>query len=597
MSESMSKFRRTVRTLAPWFLVWVLNVFMFLPSYLFSQPRAAFWPPVHLAHAHGFVRPLVSFMLRRDNLDVFRISFDFGLLVLLAVASAGTSWRAPLRALIVSVYVWLVIFLTYHHSLAFFFARAPALGEDWRFLLNLGHFLGSVMSARWFAICFSVAFGLVGLALMAAYTFRAVQRATAAWSLRRRATFSLAFLVPCIAMLAWLGVSRDTPFVQISSKRVVDNWRSSQLEAARLAELDEPVPDRRYDPFLQLSLARKPNVYLLMIEAYGEILSTWDMDAAYRALAKRVEGRLSAAGYYARSAYSASPVHSGTSWFAISTVSTGALIDRPVPYDALQLVGARVPSMRSFFESQGYRTYALQPGNGDHAGLRRLDLFNHDVVVDATALAYPGWHYGWGLIPDQYSWMRFRNEWFKDPPSPHYVFYMCVSTHWDWGEGVPPYVDDPRTLERDEIQPNARDPKWPPFIEGESIGTQLRRSYFRSVEYEWRVLLDVLEADHSPDIVVAIVGDHQPRLEADVPGEVTMNTPIHIVSRDRAFVESFADAGFQPGIYAAPHLHPPLYHEGLFSLWVSKLTAAYGAPGSPAVPVYPRGIRLSTIKR
>jgi len=326
-------------------------------------------------------------------------------------------------------------------------------------------------------------------------------------------------------------------------------------------------------------------------------LATWDMAPAYRALLARVEEHLTAAGYYARTAYSASPVHSGTSWYAISTVHAGTLIDRPEAYDALQLVGARVPSLTRFFEAEGYRTYTLQPGSADHAGLRRLDLFNHDVVADGTTLDYHGWKYGWGEIPDQWSWLQFRQRWFVNPPEPYYVFYMCVSTHWDWGDGVPSYVFDASKLNTDELQPGYEDPSWPRFREARRIGSHLRRGYFRSIEYEWRVLLDVLEADHSPNIVVAIVGDHQPRLEADMPGEVTMNTPVHILSRDKAFVDSFAEDGFQPGMYAKPGLTPTLWHEGLFSLWVSKLTAAYGAPGSPKVPVYPRGIRLSTLNR
>lgn len=596
------KFRSFIRSLSPWLFAWLLNVLVFVPAFVFSQPRAAFFPDVALAHAsfsHGFVRPLMSFLLRRDNQDVFRVSFDVVLLVILAVASAGTRWRAPLRALIVAVYFWLLIFLTYHYAVGFFFERAPALGEDWRFLLNLGHFLGSVMSPGWAAILAGVALGLIGVMLLAAYTFRAIQRATADWSLRRRLILVAGWVVPCAAILLWLGVTRDTPLVQVNSKRIFYNWRSSQIEAARLGELKEPVPDRRYDSYAQLQLATKPNFYLLMVEAYGEVLATWDAEPAYRALMARVEQRLAAAGYHARTAYSASPVHSGTSWLAISTVHTGTLIDRPIPYDALQLVGARVPSITRFFDQQGYRTYTLQPGNHDHAGLKRLDIFNHDVVVDALNLKYPGLQYGWGFLPDQWSWWHFRNRdgWFKNPVDPYYVFSMCVSTHWAW-EGVPPYVRDVSAFDqKDKLIKQEPDPSWPPFPEAASIATETRRNYFRSVDYEWRVMLEVLEADKSPNIVVAIVGDHQPRLEADVPGGVTMNTPVHMLSRDPAFIESLADAGFQPGMYAKPHVVKPLWHEGLFSLWVSKLTARYGVPGSPKVPVYPKGIRLSTLNR
>jgi len=285
-----------------------------------------------------------------------------------------------------------------------------------------------------------------------------------------------------------------------------------------------------------------------------------------------------------------------TTELMISTVHTGTLIDRPVPYAALQLVGARVPSITNFFANQGYRTHTLQPGSSERAGLKRLDIFNHDVVVDATALAYDGWQYGWGAIPDQYSWGLFRDRWFARPPEPYYVYYMAVSTHWAW-EGVPPYVRDYRTLEQYDVPPEYSEKRWPKVAGVKKIRSDLRREYFRSIEYEWRLLLDVLEADQSREIVVVIVGDHQPRLESDAPGAVTMHSPVHVLSRDAAFVERFAEQGFEPGLYVKPGSHPALSHAGLFSLLVSKLAAAYGAAGSREATYYPRGIRLSTLSR
>jgi hypothetical protein len=589
-----------LRKFAPWLDVWILNTLLFAPSYAFSQPAARFFPvspPTRAVLLHGYLRSYGSMLLRRDNLDVFRVSFDLGVAVLLALASGGTRAERPLRHALTTGYVCLLVFLGYHHAVAFFFERAPALGEDWRLLINLAHFLSAVMSPRWIAICVGAVLGVWGVTLLAARVFGSLQRMAAGWSWRRRSSAAAAFLLPCALFFAWLGTSSDDRALQVNSKRILYNWRSSRAETVRNAQLHEDVPDRRYDGYTSLKLATKPNVYLLMIEAYGEILATWDMRDAYRALLSRVERRLQAAGYHARSVYSAAPVHGGTSWFSISTVHTGTLIDRPLQYSALELVGARVPSITRFFEAQGYRTYTLQPGSADHAGLRRLDLFNHDVVVDEPALDYHGWHYGWGHIPDQYSWRKFRERWFAHPSEPYYVYYMSVSTHWDWGEGVPPYLRDWRKLDRDEMQPPEVDPSWPPFPEAEQIGSELRRSYFRSVAYEWRVLLDVLEADHSPNIVVAIVGDHQPRLESNAPGELTMNTPVHMISRDRAFVESLAPLGFQPGLYVEPSARPTHWHEGLLSLWISKLVAAYGVPGSPSLPIYPRGIRLSTLSR
>jgi hypothetical protein len=70
-----------------------------------------------------------------------------------------------------------------------------------------------------------------------------------------------------------------------------------------------------------------------------------------------------------------------------------------------------------------------------------------------------------------------------------------------------------------------------------------------------------------------------------------------VLSRDPAYIERFADAGFQSGMYADPTPRPPLRHEGLFSLWMSKLMAAYGVPGSELPEYLPNGIGLAGLNR
>jgi hypothetical protein len=65
-----------------------------------------------------------------------------------------------------------------------------------------------------------------------------------------------------------------------------------------------------------------------------------------------------------------------------------------------------------------------------------------------------------------------------------------------------------------------------------------------------------------------------------------------MLSRDPAFIASLADVGFQSGLRATPG-RAPLQMQGLYSLWVSKLAASYGAEGSRSAPYYPDGIGLS----
>jgi hypothetical protein len=311
---------------------------------------------------------------------------------------------------------------------------------------------------------------------------------------------------------------------------------------------------------------------------------------------ERVEERLDRAGYHAATQYSASPVHGGTSWFSIATVHTGIHIDRPQAHEALRSVGARIPSLTRFFREQGYVTRALQPGNQLRAGLNRFDLYNHEVVLDATEIAYQGTQYGWGIIPDQYSIGLFRERYLRPTDGPRYTFYMCVSTHWEW-DHVPSYALDWKSLNGGTPEFRESNASWPAIAGTERIGTQLRSEYFRSVSYEWRLLTEWLEAEAERGSVILIVGDHQPRLEWNAPGDVTMNTPVHVLSQDAALIERFKAHGFQAGMYAKPEAGMNLQHAGLFSLFIRELAAAYAAPSDTEPAYYPNGLPLAGLNR
>jgi hypothetical protein len=361
--------------------------------------------------------------------------------------------------------------------------------------------------------------------------------------------------------------------------------------------VEAAAPDTRYDALAAVRLAQRPDFTLAMMEAYGEILATSDMAPAHRELLARVQERLARAGYHAASAYSAAPVHGGTSWFSIASVLTGVYIHRPREHALLMGTSRRIPTLTRFFREQGYECLALQPGAADRPGLPPSDLFGHDDFVDATRIAYPGPGYGFGGVPDQYALGVFRALHAQRGPAPRYTFYMNVSTHYPWGDGVPPYVRDYRTLAaRTPPEASDEDASWPALPAAARIATPLRRSYFRSIAYEWRLLTEWFEAEAGRPHVIVVLGDHQPRLEWDLPGMPSMNTPLHVLSDDRALVEGLLAQGFQPGLYAEPGRGPALKHEGLFSLLVSQLAARY-APGTPPPRVYPDGAPLRALKR
>ncbi|HTU58637.1 MAG TPA: hypothetical protein VMF89_09385, partial [Polyangiales bacterium] len=406
------RVRLWARRAAPYLGLLALNFWLFAPRFFTASAR---WLPLGPDDNGGSL--FRQLFWQRDNLDVFRVSIDLVVATWLLIWTARLRVARALRYFCSALYVVLWVFLAYHHAVAHFYERTPAIFEDIRLSLNLWHFVEGYAKYSTLVVVALVAY-LALMSWLAARAFRALQLRAAKWPRPRKLRVSAVLLLPALLSLVWLGTKSERPVFQLTTSAVAANFRASVREAKRMAQLRSAPPDLRYEAFSSVQLAKKPDVYLVMVEAYGEILSTWDMNDAYSALMSRVQKRLETAGYHAASAYSVAPVHGGTSWFSISTVHTGIQVDRPQAYDAVQAVGASIPSITRFFREQGYVTHALQPGVQLRSGLNRFDLFHHEIPVDAFTLGYHGPEYGWGVIPDQYSIGSFREQHFKTTDQP-----------------------------------------------------------------------------------------------------------------------------------------------------------------------------------
>jgi hypothetical protein len=196
-----------MRRAVPWLCAVVLNFWLFAPSYVCAVPAARFWPFFAEQNGRGTsaYQHLLSLLVRRGNLDVFRISIDFALLLMALLWTASTRAQRAVRAVCVTLYGFLWIFLAYDHAVAHYFLRTPALGEDIRLGLNLLHFLGSFVRSSWLADVLGLLCVVLVLWIVAR-TFRALQLQAADWSTRKRAQVSAALLVPALASLLWFGV-------------------------------------------------------------------------------------------------------------------------------------------------------------------------------------------------------------------------------------------------------------------------------------------------------------------------------------------------------------------------------------------------------
>src|SRR5215211_5565717 len=93
-----------------------------------------------------------SFAFQQGHRNVFRISYEFGLFLAALVLASRFRGRAVARVVGVAAYVALLLFLTYQHAIVYYFQRTPALWEDWRLIINLGHYAGDFLTVTWWAL-------------------------------------------------------------------------------------------------------------------------------------------------------------------------------------------------------------------------------------------------------------------------------------------------------------------------------------------------------------------------------------------------------------------------------------------------------------
>ncbi len=88
---------------------------------------------------------------------------------------------------------------------------------------------------------------------------------------------------------------------------------------------------------------------------------------------------------------------------------------------------------------------------------------------------------------------------------------------------------------------------WPDFANASE-------AYVRSINYDFEVLKRYICDYVHDDSLVILLGDHQPVGEVSGP-QAGRGVPVHVISRDPAFVEPFLARGYVRGI--RPRLDEP----------------------------------------
>lgn len=315
---------------------------------------------------------------------------------------------------------------------------------------------------------------------------------------------------------------------------------------------------------------RGKDVIISFVESYGrDAVEDPEFASQVGAVLDAGNRRLGAAGFASRSAYLTSPVAGGRSWLAHATLLSGLWINNQQRYrtlvasDRLTLTGA--------FGRAGWRTVAVMPGT-----IRAWPegaFYGYDQVYDSRNLGYRGPDVNWSGIPDQYTLSAFeRAERAKPGRAP-------VMTEIDLASSHAPWTSIPRLIAWDDVGDSsahhAMSPRGgPPDVVWRDLA-QIRTEYRRSLEYSLNSLISYLETYGDDNLVLVLLGDHQPAPLITGAG-ASWDVPITIVTRDRAVLNRISGWGWQDGLKPGPQA--PVWPMHAFR---DRFLSAFGPPARP----------------
>lgn len=288
------------------------------------------------------------------------------------------------------------------------------------------------------------------------------------------------------------------------------------------------------------------DVVVAFLESYGRVAveDSRVSDGVSRVL-EQGGAQLAEDGYSAESAFLTSPTFGGVSWLAHSTLQSGVWVDSQQKYDAL-MSSERMTLTRAFHEA-GWRTVSVVPSNREH-WTQGESFYGYDTLVDSRTMGYRGPAFSYALVPDQYTWQRFYDHELASTHEPVMAEIDFVSSHTPWTP-LPRLVPWSELGDGSVFDPQPDEGLTP--VEVWSDPQRVQGLYGKSVEYTLGALFSFLHTYDQPDMVVVVVGDHQPARIVSGP-DAGHDVPITIIAKDPAVFDGIASWGWEAGVHPSP---------------------------------------------
>lgn len=566
----------------------MLNALLFLPFYLVNLNEGA---SRHLLTTlrDAPLTGLFNIFIWREDSDPFRINAELAIMLALWV-NVGWLRRGAVRWLMTGVYFVTLFYYVYESIMIYLYRDEPVFYNHY-FLVRDGlKFLTDHLNIPilvYFGVLISAAL-VVGAIV---WTLRTLVDGHLPSQLSRSSRLAVSALAVAVLLSAamYRDVSADPRMVVSSlSFKLEKNIAASIAMYNSIVNFDDAEIYTAYNYTTQ-ELNKKPNIYLLFVESYGSVLyKRPDWRVAYLEMLDKAEKRLQEGGFHYATNLSQSPTWGGGSWLAYTSALFGLHVETHPQYLTLmeryQTKEPRYPDLGTYLRSQGYHyfwTTSISEELGDKRWNTYKTFYGVDQWLRYSDLEYDGMHYGWGPAPsDQYVLAYSRDVAMAEQEKPIAMFYITQNSHFPF-QPIPEMVEDWRDL---DIPAPTGDP-----VPAEGVShQQLRANYLNAIEYELDMLTDFILNHADEDAIFYLIGDHQPPSVSRRSD--TFYTPVHIISRDPAYINSLAEYGFIESMDVDDTVETELRHEGMYSLIVRSLVQTYGERPSFAPPFLAGGV-------
>jgi phosphatidylglycerophosphate synthase len=386
-------------------------------------------------------------------------------------------------------------------------------------------------------------------------TTLAVLRLTRVAAGQRRWSLHAITAIGAVWVVCWVFGAQLVSHVPIASTSAV-SLAVGEVRAVRAGIKDRAIfaDEIRHDRFRiapgnqLLTGLRGKDVIVAFVESYGKVaVQNSSFSPSVDAVLDEGTERLGAAGFNARSAFLTSPTFGGASWLAHSTLHSGVWVHRQWRYD--QLVASDRFTLSQAFKRAGWRTVDFVPAND--RDWPQSSFYGYDEVYDQRNLGYLGPRFAFAPMPDQYVLLALqRLELAKRNRGPLFAEIDMVSSHAPWTR-IPELIDWGdvgngsvfNSIPVDEVTTAAL---W-------SDRDRVRAAFGRSIEYSLNTLVSFVEHYGDDDLVLVVLGDHQPStIVTGLHPELSHDVPISVIAHDPAVLDQIAGWGWEDGLRPSP---------------------------------------------